>query len=240
MERKKHYDALDWQTFSQKKNIEEIVKNTKDKNHIQLTAIIEICFVTISLAVDNVFGNEYSLLWWIVAILSLIPIVALLIREIVRYIKQHRPREKNIPNPKEMIDLFDNDTCYFILMAESYCHKFNKKMNENMYDFYVIETCFYLNKAIDNLINMTGCVEKIFSKDINVLDGSKVISITRLINMFKIMNSIILVLDSEMKNIKSIDIDNNYLKVYKSHKKRFCNFKNYIFRVFALDEKLLK
>lgn len=28
------YDALDWQTFSQKKNIEEIVRNTKDKNDI--------------------------------------------------------------------------------------------------------------------------------------------------------------------------------------------------------------
>ena len=35
----KQYDAIDWQAFSQKKNIEEIVKNTRDDHQLRLTAV---------------------------------------------------------------------------------------------------------------------------------------------------------------------------------------------------------
>lgn len=45
----KQYDAIDWQAFSQKKNIEEIVKNTRDDHQLRLTATIEIALSVISI-----------------------------------------------------------------------------------------------------------------------------------------------------------------------------------------------
>lgn len=109
----KKYDALDWQSFSQKKNIEEIVKNTKDRNTIQLTAITEIFMTITSIAASNVFADEkYWPIWVGITVLAAIPMVYLLFKFVWRGIKKHFPGN-DIPNLQDMIDLFDNDICYY-------------------------------------------------------------------------------------------------------------------------------
>ena len=143
------YDAIDWQTFSQKKNIEEIAKNTKDKNDIQLTAVVEIFMTIASIFADNVLsGTLHSIL-----AASSVPIIWLLSKYIIRFWKKNLPGS-DIPNSQDMIDLFDNDICYYVLMAESYSKEFSdaKKIKKECITdvdrFYFIETCFYVNKAI--------------------------------------------------------------------------------------------
>lgn len=54
----KQYDAIDWQAFSQKKNIEEIVKNTRDDHQLRLTATIEIALSVISIGADNTLIHD--------------------------------------------------------------------------------------------------------------------------------------------------------------------------------------
>lgn len=80
------YDAIDWQTFSQKKNIEEIAKNTKDKNDIQLTAVVEIFMTIASIFADNVLsGTLHSIVWILILAASSVPIIWLLSKYIIRF-----------------------------------------------------------------------------------------------------------------------------------------------------------
>ena len=59
----KQYDAIDWQAFSQKKNIEEIVKNTRDDHQLRLTATIEIALSVISIGADNTLIPQCYIVW---------------------------------------------------------------------------------------------------------------------------------------------------------------------------------
>ena len=100
------YDAIDWQTFSQKKDIEEIAKNTKEKKDIQLTAAVEICLVIVSIVADNILGDNVSILWWVIGILSIIPIVILLFKYLIVFVNKNKPGS-DIPNAKDMIASVD-------------------------------------------------------------------------------------------------------------------------------------
>lgn len=221
------YDAIDWQTFSQKKDIEEIAKNTKEKKDIQLTAAVEICLVIVSIVADNILGDNVSILWWVIGILSIIPIVILLFKYLIVFVNKNKPGS-DIPNAKDMIDIFDNETCYYVLMAESYSRKLVKQADSQINKFYFIETCFYLNKAIYNLSSMSNCVDTVFSKDIENLYQTKTISLTRLYNLFALIDDIFKVIEDNNVLIGDIDIDNNYVLLYKRYKKGFEDFREII------------
>lgn len=218
------YDAIDWQTFSQKKDIEEIAKNTREKKDIQLTAVVEICLVIVSIAADNVFGDKVSILWGGIGILSIIPIAILLFRYLIAFVNKNKPG-RDIPNAKEMIDVFDNETCYCVLMAESYSRKLVNQEKSQINKFYFIETCFYLNKAIYNLSSMSNCVDTVFSKDIKNLYQTKTISLTRLYNLFAMIDNIFNIIDEKKRLIEDIDIDGNYVLLYERYKKEFEDFR---------------
>lgn len=228
------YDALDWQTFSQKKNIEEIARNTKDKNDIQLTAAIEIFMAIATLVLDNIFsGNLDDRIWFIILIISLIPIIRLLLIYVLRYVSQYRSGY-DLPNPQDMIDLFDNDICYYVLMAESYSHEFKDLKNNNIKEFTsiekfcFIETCFYIIKAIHDLYRMSGVIDKVFSVDASDLISNRKVSLTRLKNIFNILDGVIPIIEANFDMISDIDTNKNYYQLFQHYKFIYENFKNLI------------
>lgn len=224
----KKYDAIDWQTFSQKKNIEEIVKNTKDKNTIQIVATVEIAMAVLSLLADAIFKDEIPL-WFAFSTytISIGVLLYLFVMQFIRWYKKNKPGA-DIPDLKTMIDLFDNDICYYVLMAESYLEKIekiNKSSSSNVEQFYFMETCFYINKAIYNLSLTSNCIDKLYSTDHDELYSSRKISYTRLKNIFNILDNIIKEIDSYYVIISNIDINNNYVELCKRYKEAYFRFK---------------
>lgn len=223
----KKYDAIDWQSFSQKKNIEEIARNTKQKTEIQMTALAEVSLVLISISFEHFTCANIDWVWLGIIIVAAIPILILFGSYII-YIRDKRKIGRDIPNRKEAIDLFDNETCYYVLMAEAYSRKLNEAVDEEINMFYYIEMCFYLNKAIYNLSTMQSSVDKIFSKDTEKLYQKKMISVTRLNNLFKIIDKIYDVVAEKREMISSIDLENNYSKLNEEYEKSYRSFKRVI------------
>lgn len=228
------YDVLDWQSFSEKKDIEEIVKNTKDKNDIQLTAVIEIAMTVSSIVAENLFdGNLPPLIWVIIFIISIIPVMWLIYKLLKRYIDKNKPGG-DIPDLKSMMDLFDNDICYYALMAESYLDKFENVEDEspsNVEKFYFLETCFYINKAIYNLSLTSNSVDKLYSMDFKDLFCSKKISFTRLKNIFDILDNCICKIDALQSLIQDIDLNSNYMKLFNEYKNEYSRFKKLFYEI---------
>lgn len=222
------YDALDWQSFSQKKNIEEIVKNTKEKKDIQLTAVIEIAMAVSSIVAENLFTNNLpKLIWVIIFVISIIPLIWLGYKYLKRFIDKNKIGS-DIPDLNSMISLFDNDICYYALMAESYLEKLKEIDRNNVTDidkFYFIETCFYVNKTIYNLSVTTNSIDNLFSDDIEELYNDRKISITRLKNIFEIIDNVLLKIEIYAEIIKDIDTNSNYMNLLKKYKQSYKQFK---------------
>lgn len=152
-----------------------------------------------------------------------------------------------MPNIKSMIDLFDNEICYFVLMAESYSDKLkniNTDSPSNTIQFYFMETCFYVNKAIHNLSLTSNCANKIYSTDYEEIFKNRKISYTRLKNIFNILDDCIKKVNSFSNVISNIDIDNNYVNLCENYKKQYAIFKKIftdidpnILDTIALDDK---
>ena len=225
------YDAIDWQTFSQKKNIEEIAKNTKDKNDIQLTAVVEIFMTIASIFADNVLsGTLHSIVWILILAASSVPIIWLLSKYIIRFWKKNLPGS-DIPNSQDMIDLFDNDICYYVLMAESYSKEFSdaKKIKKECITdvdrFYFIETCFYVNKAIYNLSKTANNFNVIYSDDVNELYNNRKISITRLSNLLGILDSVTKIIEDNFDIISGVDKKENFRELFRKYCDSYEKFK---------------
>lgn len=222
------YDALDWQSFSEKKNIEEIAKNTKDKNEIQITAAIEIAMGVSSIVSNVIFcGKVLIIASWITLIVSLIPLIWLGIKYSIRFYNKNK-RGNDIPNVFSLIDLFDNDICYYAMMAESYTNKLDSIDDNIPYSvkqFYFIETCFYINKAIYSLSLTSNCKDKLYSTDKKKLHQNRNISYTRLKNIFDILDLCISRLSTKFNIISNIDIEKNYEKLCSQYKGQYNTFK---------------
>lgn len=222
------YDALDWQSFSEKKNIEEIAKNTKDKNEIQITAAIEIAMGVSSIVSDVIFcGKVLIIASWVTLIVSLIPLIWLGIKYSIRFYNKSK-RGNDIPNVSSLIDLFDNDICYYAMMAESYTNKLDSiddNTPSSVKQFYFIETCFYINKAIYSLSLTSNCKDKLYSTDKKKLHQNRNISYTRLKNIFDILDLCIGRLSTKFNIISNIDIDKNYERLCLQYKDQYNTFK---------------
>lgn len=226
---KEKYDALDWQSFSQKKDIENIVKNTKEKKDIQLTATIEIAMGVSSITVENLFGEYQTLLKItnvIIVITALVPLIWLAVKWGKRLYKTHR-NGKDIPALAEMIDLFDNEICYYALIAESYAEKVSKKQDlpKAIDQFNFIETCFYINKTIYSLSVTTTSVDKLYSSNGLDLYNNKNVSYTRLKNIIDILDSCIMIVEEYKETIEDIDMKDNYYNLFEECCKEYKSFK---------------
>lgn len=225
----KEYDALDWQSFSQKKNIEEIAKNTKDKTDIQLTAAIEMTLTVSSIVAEKLFDDNISpLFWWIILIIALIPIIWLIYKYTKRFINRNKPGS-DIPDLNSMINLFDNDICYYVLMAKSYTDKIlnsGTNISLDIKQFYFIEACFYINKAIYNLSLTSPCMDNLYSSNSKDLFENRKISYTRLKNIFNILDDCMNKVSSFNSIISNIDSNSNYIKLCESYIGEYSRFKD--------------
>lgn len=100
------------------------MKNMLDDHQLRLTATIEIALSVISIGADNTLIPKCYTVWinTFTCIIAIISLVWLAYKYIERYKENHRTG-KDIPKTEDMINLFDNDICYYVLMEESYTQK---------------------------------------------------------------------------------------------------------------------
>ena len=73
----KKYTPIEWQAFSQKKDVEKIAESLKRQNEFQLSAFIEIALVVLGAALSNIVTNDthQKRIWGCILILSIVVIV---------------------------------------------------------------------------------------------------------------------------------------------------------------------
>ncbi|MDF2589432.1 MAG: hypothetical protein K0S41_3273 [Anaerocolumna sp.] len=236
---KNNFNATEWQSFSIKKDIESINKNTKRSEEIQLTAMIEICLSLLSVAGSFIFDGEHINIYWsIVAIALAIAPLIWIIRILFSFISSRIKPGKDLMNKKDLIDIFDNEVCYYVMMAESYYQMYleNKDQNDNSKDvdirrFYLIESCYYLEKTIQELSLMANSPKRVFSNNVDEIYYYKKVSISRLINILNIIKSLLALIEDSVEYIKDStceDASDVFLEVHKKYIELHSIFKNVI------------
>lgn len=225
------YDALDWQSFSQKKNIEEIAKNTREKKKIETVATIEIAMTVFSIISSSFFDeNIPQVICWLIGGVAGTALLWLFCIYAKEWYKKSK-RGSDIPDVSQMIDLFDNEICYYALMAESYMDKIENidvEKVSNLERFYYIEACFYINKAMYSLSLTSSCHEKLYSADKIDVYGSKLISYTRLKNVLDIIDECIGVIEDKKEIIFDIDKNQAYMQTYGLYRENYKVFKEIV------------
>ncbi len=241
------FNATEWQSFSIKKDIENININTKHSKEFQLTALSEISLALIGVSgsyiVDNSHINKY---WLIVSIILLLPVVILLLTRVIMFLYKQVKPGKDLMNRKSLIDLFDNEICYYAMMAESYYQMYVEGNNSEsisrdriIIDFYAIESIYYIQKVIQNLNFMSSSPRRIYSDNVDQIMSQKMVSVFRLFNLLDMI-------DSLMKAIEDSDVFNDSVKknesnpkgidynLYSRYKKLYRIFKDSVIREFPL------
>jgi hypothetical protein len=198
------YSAYNWQDFSQKKDIEQIIKLLKGLKSTFIVVLVEIAYVIIGVVFNRIYENispDLKTIYFIILIgISLFPALFYLCKEMYKKIMKHFYPIASMSHI-EMIDSFDNEICYYILMADSFGELFtNSKstISDGLVKYYLLEMVFYKNKAIDRL-NRFHNYQEIFENDFierTMQSRCKKISLVRLNLMFTLLDEISVIISN--------------------------------------------
>lgn len=194
------YSAIDWQAFSARKDIEKIANSVSASKEIQLSAFVEVMLVVFGTALSNIFSEDacIRIIWIVILIVSIViisfPFVSWGYKKLQQLKKGNNPL-----SPKEAVDLFDNEICYYVMMAEAYLCMYRDRKNEvcaeeafqkEILRFYYIETSFYLNKAIMELQPICNMANKVFTSNQNTVIINRKIAKVRFDNVCNMIFSL--------------------------------------------------
>ena len=75
---------------------------------------------------------------------------------------------------------------------------------------------------------MSGVIDKVFSVDASDLISNRKVSLTRLKNIFNILDGVMPIIEANFDIISDIDINKNYYQLFQHYKSIYENFKNLI------------
>ncbi len=244
----------EWQELSLKKDIEKIRKSIVDNQSVHHTIVLDLLVAVIAILVDKLLSpNDTERVWlfWVLGIICLIPSVWVLGRHIYLTI-QKRQKKYTSYSTSDLIDSFDNEICYYVMMAETYSQMLNDLIahdehNKNVATFYYIESWYYVNKAKYKLYSMLYKTDSVFSSDIDTTVKKNLISISRLVNIVLIMEDIRTFCNKHIQDekftISDLSISDANLK-YDSYYQDFIkeineNFDNIISIDFSCKERFI-
>lgn len=244
----------EWQELSLKKDIEKIRKSIVDNQSVHHTIVLDLLVAVIAILVDKLLSpNDTGRVWlfWVLGIICLIPSVWVLGRHIYLTV-QKRQKKYTSYSTSDLIDSFDNEICYYVMMAETYSQMLNDLIardehNKNVATFYYIESWYYVNKAKYKLYSMLYKTDSVFSSDIDTTVKKNLISISRLINIVLIMEDIRTFCNKHIKDEKFIisdmsisDANLKYDRYYQDFIKEINeNFDNIISIDFSCKERFI-
>lgn len=186
-------NSKDWQDLRTNKEIEKISRNLEKKNLSGILTIFEIIMAIITMILGitlNILEDKEKIIISIclLTISILVPVLVFIIREIVIFVKKVKKSNKGVVSAQKYINKFDNEICYHIMTAESFCKSLSQKNNNEVREFYYVECRYYLLKAITQLQELAGHFETLICDDSQFsICGSNKINLSRITNVMNII-----------------------------------------------------
>lgn len=219
----------EWQEMALKKDMETIIKKLNTQEPIIYSLCWEIVLALGVIIVDRLFDTE-SLnvcLWVSVVILAVLPPIAIIIYKMYKWISAINRVNVGKYDVKNMVDIFDNQVCYWVMMCNSYCNllsdlKDKDKKNEKV--FLYQEGCYYSNKSMQALYRMKPIVDKVFSNEKEKIIKNKNIAVYRLLSLLEMMNQYQLDLDGCVEDIKDDFVIREQAEINETYQTQICQF----------------
>lgn len=208
-----NYPANGWQDFSLKKDIEKLLKFLKAREITNLLVLFDLSLVILGVTLDRVFDvipeKEKIRYLIVMTVLCAFPLVVIIIRGAYLIVKGRQIKRMSA---REMIDMFDNEICYYLMMSQSFYDLFcqTQETDKNKKSFYFIEMCFYRNKTMDKLFKTFYKISAVYTDSADIMCIQKKISIARLYNLIDTLDEIEIYIK---KNIHCIEHLKNYQSI---------------------------
>lgn len=215
----------DWQTLQSRKEIQSIRKTIREEKAINWSILVELFLLTVGFCLDNIFVDaeaNINSLWIILSIVAFAaPTVILLIGWSIH--KKRTEDLKQIHDVHEMITMFDDELCYYVMTASSFYESriepsmapvggsvtpaatpqnTNAQLStEELQKFYYIEASYYLNKSVNILCLMKNNIANLIAAP-----STQGFSYGQKISFFRFEN-VILLMTEMYRNMKSV-LDN--------------------------------
>jgi len=215
----KKFTAIEGQSFSLKKDIEDIKLKLENSYKIQYATIFQIVLAIFGIILENKKDSIFLAI-----------VIAGFIQLLILGIKKYRESKqiKDLMNSKDFIDAFDNEIVHYTLISESYCSMLaeilvNKETNasvvsEDVIHFYYIQASHYFQKAINELVPINNIVDKVLSSNAKDIIEKKLISLPRYKNLKKILEIIYKDIETYESLIKGLDRGELIIELNKNSK----------------------
>lgn len=219
----------EWQELSLKKDIEKIVKVISRKQVIDYSIIIDLGIAVAALLLDNLLSQnapERIWLFWCLFVPCTLLLAWHLLQFIGELIKKHNSKY-SVYSIQELIDSFDNDICYYVMMADAYNQMLTDAItqdNKNLVTFYYIETWYCINKAKAKMYSMQFKTKYIFTKESDDVVKKNRILISRLVNITQIMEDIRISTNTLISNKKILIQDHSSIEMNKKYDGNYKDF----------------
>jgi len=224
------FTAIEWQSFSLKKDIEVIVKKLHDSRVTQISLLTELFIVILGAALTKIFADiDKQLYFWVtLLIFGATPLLVHVLIWIKRKYEENKPGSDRM-NARTFVDAFDNEIAYCVLISESYYRmlvealSYNdtnaNKISINIIHFYYIQTSYYFQKAIADLTPLYNIADNVLSVDADNLITKKLISLPRYKNMKNLLVTIFEYLDAHKNIMGTLDGDKLIVELNEKYRK---------------------
>lgn len=226
----------DWQEMALKKDMEIVIEKLNKQEFSTLALCWEFVLAFGSIIVDHLFDIRNKIWWVAVIILAVMPFVFLIVRNMHEFASALKRVKSGKYNVKGMVDVFDNQICYWVMMCNSYCNLLSDMKKKNERIFLYQEGCYYNNKSIQALFYMKPVINKVFSNKKEEIIGNNIVAVYRLSSLLEMMNQYQLDLDNYVEDLKDNSIIKEQMAINKEYKRWITKFINDVNSVF--DEKI--
>lgn len=216
------YKFNDWQDLSLKKDIERLLKQSAKSENTAWALSFDFAIAILVLCIDKLLdwqnsgsSGNFDTIYWCCVLFGFLPFILISITKLCKRIARTTAGMRTF-SAEALVDLFDNELCVYIMMAQSYINMYDQvgsaledaqqqsdgnsgaiadqkvlqTTDENGRVFAYIEACFYINKVITGLTKMSFAAEKIFSYSYDELITEKRVSLDRLMNMVRLLSEL--------------------------------------------------
>ena len=184
----------DWKVIQMQNDLKYIKRNTTRKNAANWSLVVDVFLVLLAFVLDRIFEKNTigNCIWIIIAISGVVIPFILFVIEIVK-IKRTEKISLRVLNAKELVKIFDDEICYMVMSAESFADRLKntKKIDSRkealLFEFYYIESNYYLNKAVHLLLKMDNNLSGVLDEN-NFVENH--ITRERMINVISLIASI--------------------------------------------------
>lgn len=227
----------EWQEMALKKDMESIIKKLDMQEPIILSLCWEVVLAVGTIIVDHLFDiqNIDIMLWIFVVILAVLPPIIIIFQKFVRWGLSIKKVLSGKYEVRDLVDTFDNQICYWVMMCNSYNNLLSKVSEKNKKIFLYQEGCYYNNKSMQALFHMNPVIDKVFSNDSKDVIEKNIVDIYRLLSLLEMMNNNQLELDKQIKAMKDDLIVKEQVSINQVYQKRIYEFVKSINKLFSIE-----